>query len=109
MNATAAPDAPAAAAGQEERTTVVILSHDQRLREVADRVFWLEDGRFKSLQALVRDPICGMLLEPERAVTRFKTAEGSVYFCSRGCRDDFLGANTPDGYTGAAPESARGA
>lgn len=29
---------------REERTTVVIVSHDQRLREVADRVLWLEDG-----------------------------------------------------------------
>jgi ABC-type lipoprotein release transport system permease subunit len=42
---------------------VVIVSHDERLREVADRVLWLEDGRLKALAALVRDPVCGMLLD----------------------------------------------
>ena len=29
---------------KERGTTVVIVSHDQRLREVADRVLWLESG-----------------------------------------------------------------
>ena len=75
---------------KEEETTVVIVSHDQRLREVADRVLWLEDGRFKSLEALVRDPVCGMLLEPEQAAASAETASGTVYFCALGCRDEFL-------------------
>ena len=77
---------------KEEGTTVVIVSHDQRLREVADRVLWLEDGRFKSLQALVRDPVCGMLLEPEHAAATVETAAGTVYFCAEGCRTEFLAA-----------------
>jgi len=34
---------------KEQGTTVVIVSHDERLREIADRVLWLEDGRFKAL------------------------------------------------------------
>ncbi len=34
---------------KELGTTVVIVSHDERLREIADRVLWLEDGRFKAL------------------------------------------------------------
>ena len=85
---------------KEERTTVVIVSHDERLREVADRVLWLEDGRFKALQALVRDPICGMLLEPDRAAASIDTDEGWVYFCAHGCRDEFLAnSTTPGGYT----------
>jgi len=29
-------------------TAVVIVSHDHRIRDVADRVFWLEDGRLQS-------------------------------------------------------------
>ena len=40
----------------DEGTTVLIVSHDARLREVADRVLWLEDGRLKALAGLVRDP-----------------------------------------------------
>jgi len=31
----------------EMNKAVVIVSHDHRIREVADRVFWLEDGRLR--------------------------------------------------------------
>ena len=74
---------------KKEETTVVIVSHDERLREIADRVLWLEDGQFKTLQALVRDPVCGMLVDPAVApasVTRDGTTE---YFCSHGCRAEY--------------------
>lgn len=49
---------------KEQNRSVVIVSHDQRLREVADRVLWLEDGRFKEIGRLVTDPVCGMQIEP---------------------------------------------
>src|SRR3990172_442204 len=55
------------ALAKEEGATVVMVSHDERLREIADRVLWLEYGLFKALQALVRDPSCGMLVDPEQA------------------------------------------
>jgi putative ABC transport system ATP-binding protein len=72
----------------DEGATVLIVSHDERLREVADRVLWLEDGRFKEIAALVRDPVCGMLVEPERAVS--VAWEGQTfYFCSSGCREQY--------------------
>lgn len=32
---------------RKQGRTVVIVSHDQRIWEMADRVLWLEDGRFK--------------------------------------------------------------
>ena len=74
---------------KQEGTTVVIVSHDERLREVADRVLWLDDGRLKSLAALVRDPVCGMLVDPAQAVP---LSEGGrdLFFCAVGCRDDYL-------------------
>ena len=72
-----------------EGTTVVIVSHDARLREIADRVLWLEDGRFKTLEALVRDPVCGMLLEPDQAPVRLERDGVTFYFCAAGCRDEF--------------------
>jgi putative ABC transport system ATP-binding protein len=80
-----------------EGTTVVIVSHDDRVREVADRVLWLEDGRFKTLQALERDPVCGMLVDPETAPASVRVDERLLYFCSRGCRDQFI-SDTPLGY-----------
>ena len=74
---------------KDEQTTVVIVSHDARLREIADRVLWLEDGRFKTLEALVRDPICGMLLEPAQAAATLSRDGQTFYFCASGCRDQF--------------------
>ena len=88
---------------KEEGTSVVIVSHDERLREVADRVLWLEDGKFKALHALVRDPVCGMLIDPDEAPASVERDERTLSFCSRGCRDEFLAQNTPQGYSGQEP------
>jgi putative ABC transport system ATP-binding protein len=33
---------------QEQGRAVVIVSHDQRLKAIANRVLWLEDGQFKA-------------------------------------------------------------
>jgi putative ABC transport system ATP-binding protein len=83
---------------KSEDATVVIVSHDDRLREVADRVLWLEDGTLRSLQALVRDPSCGMLIDPEQAPAILEREGESLFFCSAGCRDEFLSKETPSGY-----------
>lgn len=73
---------------KKQGRTVIIVSHDHRIREVADRVLWLEDGRFKDIGRLERDPNCGMGIEPERA--HVLTHEGrTYYFCSAGCRREF--------------------
>ncbi len=72
----------------DEGATVLIVSHDERLRAVADRVLWLEDGRFKEMAALARDPVCGMLVALERAV-RLEWEGATLYFCAAGCREQF--------------------
>ncbi len=74
---------------KDDQTTVVIVSHDQRLREVADRVLWLEDGQLKHLEALERDPICGMLLDPAQAPASLDDGGDTLYFCSRGCLHEY--------------------
>lgn len=71
------------------RQSVLIVSHDDRIREFVDRVLWLEDGEFKSERVLVRDPVCGMEVDPARAVAH-ATIEGVDYwFCAQGCRAEF--------------------
>ena len=42
---------------KKQGRTVVIVSHDHRIREVADRVLWLEDGCFKDIGKLGADPL----------------------------------------------------
>ena len=92
----------------DEGTTVVIVSHDERLREVADRVLWLEDGALRQLAGLVRDPVCGMLIDPSKAPATLERDGVEVSFCSRGCRAEYLTSieaeahdrltDTPGGY-----------
>jgi putative ABC transport system ATP-binding protein len=87
---------------KEEAATVLIVSHDERLREIADRVLWLEDGQFKELAALAIDPVCGMRVEPAQAVALEWEGE-TLYFCAAGCREQFEreqleAADTLEGY-----------
>jgi putative ABC transport system ATP-binding protein len=74
---------------KEQRRSVIIVSHDQRIKDIADRVLWLEDGQFKEMHAMATDPVCGMAIEHDRAITRMWD-EREWFFCSKGCRDEFL-------------------
>jgi putative ABC transport system ATP-binding protein len=83
---------------------VVVVSHDQRIREVADRVLWLEDGRIKDIGQLVRDPVCGASVETDTSVT-LEHEGRTYYFCSRGCSWEFQ--QSPERFTsGATPAPA---
>ena len=72
----------------EERRSVVIVSHDARLKEIADRVLWMEDGQFRSLSDMAADPVCGMAVERE-GTPHYRHDGQTYYFCSPGCRDEF--------------------
>ena len=85
---------------KEQGRSVVIVSHDQRIKDIADRVLWLEDGQFKEIVAMTTDPVCGMTVERERAVATWEWNGTTYYFCARGCRDEFEQA--PDKYLGGS-------
>ncbi len=74
---------------REQGRSVVIVSHDQRIRDIADRVLWLEDGQFKNMVSMATDPVCGMTVERESAAATAKYGEITYYFCARGCREEF--------------------
>jgi len=48
---------------KEQGRSVVIVSHDQRILDIADRVLWLEDGAFKDMVTMATDPVCRMPVE----------------------------------------------
>jgi putative ABC transport system ATP-binding protein len=83
------------AIAKEQGRSVVIVSHDQRIRDIADRVLWLEDGEFKEMATLAIDPVCGMAVERERSASADRAGE-SYWFCSNGCRAEFLGTLRPE-------------
>ena len=72
----------------QDHRSVVIVSHDERLREVADRVLWLEDGQFREVAARVIDPVCGMSLEPTGVHLEWQGR--TIWFCSEGCKGEFI-------------------
>ena len=84
---------------KDERRSVVIVSHDQRIRDIADRVLWLEDGQFKDIVTMATDPVCGMAVERAQAVSLEHDAV-NYYFCSEGCSWQF--ARAPERYARAA-------
>ncbi|MEO8457900.1 MAG: hypothetical protein ABI559_08820 [Chloroflexota bacterium] len=58
----------------EKGRSVVIVSHDQRIKDIADRVLWLEDGQFKTAVTMATDPVCGMTVEQGKALSSFGQA-----------------------------------
>ena len=75
---------------KEQGRSVVIVSHDQRIKDIADRVLWLEDGEFKEMTTMAIDPVCGMSLEKDKAAATLEQDGVRYHFCSRGCRAEFL-------------------
>lgn len=73
--------------------TVVIVTHDQRLREIADRVLWMEDGRFKDSLELQTDPVCGAHVEEKATKASLNFRNKTYWFCSSGCKKEYIVAN----------------
>ena len=78
---------------KEHQTTVLAVTHDQRIEDVADRVLWLEDGalshRPPSAADTARDPVCGMTINVQRAAARREVQGREYVFCSDICVERF--------------------
>lgn len=73
----------------ERNKAVVIVTHDDRIADVADRVYWLEDGRLSDQRPagaqLAKDPVCGMRINAERAVATRAVGAHRYHLCSELC------------------------
>lgn len=67
--------------------SVLVVSHDNRIRDIADRILWLEDGKFKEIGKMETDPVCGMSIE--RGMNRVVHGGKEYFFCSKGCMSEF--------------------
>ena len=47
---------------------------------------------------MARDPVCGMIVARRQARATLVLEEGTYYFCTRACRDEF--ARQPSKYVG---------
>jgi putative ABC transport system ATP-binding protein len=78
---------------RDQGCSVVLVTHDQRVMDVADRILWMEDGKLQDRRtdkrSWVRDPVCGMQVD-EWTATLFSDFRGQRYaFCSRRCVERF--------------------
>jgi putative ABC transport system ATP-binding protein len=78
---------------KERGKTVMAVTHDRRIEDVADRVLWLEDGRLSDRPpeeaGHVTDPVCEMRIDPARAAGRREHANATYFFCSDICLGRF--------------------
>ena len=68
----------------EMQKAVVIVTHDHRIREIASRVVWLEDGTFRSDVETARDPVCSRVIEV-RGAPQLEHLGVAFYFCGEQC------------------------
>ena len=78
---------------RDQGCAIVLVSHDPRVEDVADRLLWLEDGAIRDRKSenhsWVRDPVCGMRVD-EWTATLIANHEGKRYvFCSERCVERF--------------------
>jgi putative ABC transport system ATP-binding protein len=90
---------------RDEGVSVVVVTHDPRVEDVANRVLWLEDGRIRDrrseVHSWVRDPVCGMKVDEWTAGHRLEYAGQRHAFCSQRCLDRFRMA--PSSYVSVRP------
>ncbi len=68
----------------EMQKSVVIVTHDHRIREIASRIVWLEDGTFRSDVETARDPVCNRVVEV-RGAPVLEHVGVVFYFCGEQC------------------------
>jgi Cu2+-exporting ATPase len=65
-------------------STVIVALNSQTLRKYEPK-----GVEFKVERRAVKDPVCGMELEPEMAYSKTEYAGSTFYFCSKQCEEEF--------------------
>lgn len=75
---------------KDQGKTIIIATHDLRVRDLADRVLWLEDGKIsvRWSDGYLIDPVCLMLVNKSSEITSIYD-EKIFYFCTGKCKERF--------------------
>ena len=87
-------------------TTYYFCCEGCRRKFEADPAGYLAKAKAAAAPATVRDPVCGMSVDPATAKHSAEHAGTSYYFCSAGCRQKF--AADPDRYLKATAPAGHG-
>lgn len=79
---------------RDEGRSVILVTHDPRVEEVADRILWLEDGilrdRKEDRHEWVQCPVCNMRVDKWTASFQTTYSGTDYIFCSDKCMQRFL-------------------
>lgn len=86
---------------RDDNCAVLMVTHDPRVEEIADRVLWLEDGALRDqkseIHSWIQDPVCGMRVDEWTATLVGEYQNQRYVFCSTRCQERF--ENAPETYT----------
>ena len=78
---------------RDDGCAVLMVTHDPRVEEIADRVLWLEDGAIRDRKSeqhsWVNDPVCGMRVDEWTATITTEYKKKKYVFCSQRCLERF--------------------
>jgi putative ABC transport system ATP-binding protein len=78
---------------RDEGCAVILVTHDPRVEDVADRILWLEDGALRDRRsekhAWARCPVCNMRVDEWTATLRTEYEGRNFVFCSMRCQERF--------------------
>lgn len=78
---------------RDDDCAVLMVTHDPRVEEIADRVLWLEDGGLRDRKTephtWVLDPVCGMRVDEWTASVQTVFNNRKLVFCSNRCLERF--------------------
>ncbi len=88
---------------RDDDCAVLMVTHDPRVEEIADRVLWLEDGTLRDRKleqhSWVRDPVCGMHIDEWTTTIHTQFKNKRQVFCSQRCLERFI--KNPERYVTA--------
>lgn len=78
---------------RDKGCAIILVTHDPRVEDVADRILWLEDGALRDRRsekhAWVHCPVCNMRVDEWTATLHMDHEGRRFVFCSQRCYERF--------------------
>ena len=89
---------------RDKGCAIILVTHDPRVEDVADRILWLEDGALRDRRsekhAWVHCPVCNMRVDEWTATLHMDYEGRRFVFCSLRCQERFI--DNPLAFVGAS-------